>query len=53
MTKKPEPAKDRGAKPTRDEVEAEVPGAKPTDAEERRAKYERDRRGLEPDEETC
>jgi hypothetical protein len=54
--KRREAPKKKGEAPTRDEIEAEVPGAKSTEAEnneERRVRYQRDRRGLEPDEETC
>jgi hypothetical protein len=55
MTTKREPPKPDQDAPSRDEIEAEVPGAKPTesDLEERRARYERERKGLRPDEETC
>jgi len=51
MPKKPEAPMKKGPAPTREEVDAETPGTKTDD--ERRTEYERKRRGLEPDEETC
>jgi hypothetical protein len=56
MTKRPEAPNQKSPPPTRTEVEAEVPGTKSTEPktdEERRAEYERNRRGLKPDEEPC
>lgn len=51
MSTTPKPPKKQDP-PKREEIEAEVPGAKSSD-EENRKRYERERKGLESDEETC